>query len=398
MEFNSSKKRPRRDNNVSSEATASPSPTREPPPGKRLRATTFGLSPADPFIVIHRIECTREGTYHQKHEPAADYLDVPRLLAGANRKTGLHGQRRLNVDSYLEDHSGLSFVVYITYSCTKYHDEVKESFKRLPMPAMDSAVAQQAKPYFYILEQDAHPARAESEALILSAGLEEALSILSSGNSLGLLRDWNAPSSLRHPYLQFYHSRHLLIDPCTEALETTHQNHLKALGSFLQEHLSQEFAEADALFKQGRVTREHWTKLFRPDEVVVTMENGHQVGLVSLSCPVLKDNHLSLHCWSWSFEGTFFRREVELTIPWPSKSEPIDITDLDVYPLKYAKGGLEDRLRSRGERFWACRDRRYVSYEVPLQGMEVQIVGQKSTVTRLSPLWLMISGKLALHG
>jgi len=50
------------------------------------------------------------------------------------------------------------------------------------------------------------------------------------------------------------------------------------------------------------------------------------------------------------------------------------ITDLQVYPLDRATYQLRDELRSRGETFWACRSRKFLNYDVPLQGMEVQIV------------------------
>ena len=159
-----------------------------------------------------------------------------------------------------------------------------------------------------------------------------------------------------------------------EALEPTHQLYLKALAGYLDQHITPEFVEAEALFAKGVVSRKHWAKLFCLDEIVVTVEHGQAVAFVSVICPIPNDDFLVLYCWSWAFDGKFFRREAELRIPWPSKNDVTAITDLQVYPLKYAKAGLEDKLRNRGERFWGCRGRKYVSYDVPLSGMEIQIV------------------------
>ena len=175
---------------------------------KRARPITSATQAQ--YIIVHRVECPRAGPDHERHEPMADYFDAPRLLAGASRKTGLQGRQRLaDVESYLEDHGGLSFAVYITYSCAKYHEDIKDSFKRLSMPPMDPIVAAQAKPYFYVLQQDGWQAIAGSEALILSDGLGEALNALSHGNS-GILRDWNVPQNMRHPYLHLYGYRDIL--------------------------------------------------------------------------------------------------------------------------------------------------------------------------------------------
>lgn len=46
----------------------------------------------------------------------------------------------------------------------------------------------------------------------------------------------------------------------------------------------------------------------------------------------------------------------------PSLEEKFDITDLPIYPSKFANREVFKALRSRGRMFWECRTRKYVSY------------------------------------
>ena len=341
---------------------------------KRMRSAQSATSSPLPYIVVHRVECTLTERYHEQHVPSADFFDAPRLLAQSNRKTCLQGRKPIkDIESFLEDNDHLSFAVYITYSCTKYHEKIKDEFKRLTMPVMDEAIAAEAKPFFYVLQRDARPATAESEALILSEGLQEALYVLDAKVST-FRWVWEDPSYLMYPYLHLYHHKDLLTGTATREVKPHHQTHLEALHNYLVEHLGPEYSESESLFGRGYVDREHWSKLFRPGSVVVSFEGGQPVAHVCETCPTLGDNDLHLQCWSWAFDGKFFQNNAVLQIPWPSDGNIVAITDLQVYPLARAMPGLEDELRARGEVFWACRSRKFVNYNVPLEGMEVQNV------------------------
>lgn len=47
----------------------------------------------------------------------------------------------------------------------------------------------------------------------------------------------------------------------------------------------------------------------------------------------------------------------------PRKKETeIDITELDVYPARFASSDILQTLKERGKMFWKCRKRRYVCY------------------------------------
>ncbi|KAH5442997.1 hypothetical protein HBI23_131260 [Parastagonospora nodorum] len=330
------------------------------------------------YIVVHRVECTVTPPYHQSHAQQATYFDIPYLPAHSNRKTGLCGQEPLGVllESYLEDHPDLSFAVYLTYDCSSYHEECKDSFKKTSMPYMDRNLALEAKPYFYVLRQDAAPAKPHAEKLILSEGLDQALEVLfgtskekhteHEGEEDGrydICRIWRDLINLTFPYQELYHRNEVFREEGTRETSpgSSGSAHLRVLSRYLDERLGPIFAEAEALFERGLSTREHWAKLFYPGAVIVTHEHGEPQAYLCTSWPTTIDGSLRVNCWSWAFDGKFFKNEAVLVVSWPSDSDTIHITDLHTYPLRHAH-----------EIFWACRFRKFVNYDVPLEGMEVQ--------------------------
>jgi hypothetical protein len=370
-----------------------------------------GSSKESGYIVVHRVECNRTGHYHQHHEPMRNYFDIPYLPANSNRLTVLHGQEPLGeLENYLEDHPNLSFILYMTHSCQAYHEDLKNSFKRLAMPQMDDSVALQAKPYFYVLQKDAPPTTPSSEKLALSEGLDQALEVFfkTSNGTLDTedreqdeeedtLRIWRDHVNLTYPYLELYQrngafreeaERHTLPGNPEVA-------HLQMFSRYLDERLGPVFAEAEALFGCGLTDREHWAKLFPPGEVIVTHEHGEPQAYVCTSYPTTIDGALRVKCWSWVFDGKFFKNEAVLVVSWPSDSDKIAITDLHTYPLKHAHGNMEQEMKHRGEVFWACRFRKFVNYDVALQGMEVQKV--ECPCQSIHKMLLITTGQSAVH-
>jgi hypothetical protein len=220
-----------------------------------------------------------------------------------------------------------------------------------------------------------------AESLMLSEGLEKALDdlfddqeeelVMLNKNEHRLERKWREPLNLAYQYLQLYHQKYMLTGHTARQMDSSHQTHLSALSNYLEHRLGSEYAKAKALFEKGLVNRDHWAILFRPGAVVITIDSGQPVAYVSTSRPLIKNDVLQPQCWSWAFDGKFFRDITHLDVPWPSDSVMNVITDLQTYPLQYASGELEQELRIRGEAFWACRSRKYIKYDVPLEGMEV---------------------------
>lgn len=77
----------------------------------------------------------------------------------------------------------------------------------------------------------------------------------------------------------------------------------------------------------------------------------------------------SIKTWSWAFRGNFVQNPetFKLQLP-PAKSSGhrdgiFKITDLEIYPIKYASALVLETLKRRGQMFWKCRKRRLVSYQ-----------------------------------
>lgn len=109
--------------------------------------------------------------------------------------------------------------------------------------------------------------------------------------------------------------------------------------------------------------------------MLVAFESGQPVAYVCQNYPVNLNDTLQVSCWTWAFDGKFYQKLTEFRILWPSdNNDTVAIKDLQIFPLQYAGGGLEDELRTRGEIFWKCRFRKFVSYDVPPNGTELQAV------------------------
>jgi hypothetical protein len=307
-----------------------------------------------------------------------DYLDIPQLRSHDNRTTALQGRRPLlDTESHLEDQSG--FTLIINYNCEAYHETLHETFTRISMPYMDRDIGALARPYSHVLPEDGPQASATPETMILSTSMQEALCQLHEQHPNDL-EHWHDTNEFTYPYIQLYRFKHLFTGKSTQTLSLPHQAHLATLFGYLTERLTSEYQEAEALFRTGLVNQFHWVKLFSLGEIVITIQDGQPLAFTLVSCPSPVDSGMPLQCWSWDFDENSFRKDTTLQNVWPSKAHQIPITYLPVYPLRYAADGLEKELRNRGKTSWGCRERNYVSYNVPLQGLGTQIVSSDGNV------------------
>ncbi|CAI9632725.1 unnamed protein product [Alternaria burnsii] len=302
------------------------------------------------------------------------------MPANANRTTPLCGQEPLlDLETYLAGRIGFSFVVFQEYDCEAYHKEIKSIFTRLPMPSMPQLISTQSKPYFQILEFGGPRAKATSEQIQLSESLEKALCDLRDLNT-NWVKERGFGEDLVYPYARLYHFKHLFVEPFTQAPDPQQQIGLKVLFHYLTNRLTSIYEELAELSAARIASQEHWAMLFQPDDIVITTENGHLQAFTVTSCRLHSHNTLVIDCWSWEYDGNFFRKHTTLSHVWPSKSQQIAITELPVYPIRYAVDGVESGLRERGYTFWSCRRQKYVNYDVPLQGLGSQLANLRYMV------------------
>jgi hypothetical protein len=340
------------------------------------------------YLIVHRLRCDNKQRYHSKHLPLTYFQDPPRLLEGANRASQPRGNREIrNVERWIDEQQDMSFAVYIDYDCNSYHAGIENLFQYQPMPRMEEDLAVHVRPYFYTLKANADTATAKVESIHPSRNLKAAMEQLSK-YELGHPKDWSTADNLCYPYLQLFHSKYLFGAPSISLLSDMHRFHIQALFVYVEQRMASEFTEANALFKVGMVNRAHWSKLFRPNETVIRYENGHPMAYISTSCPLTNPDVLTLQCWSWEFDGRFWKTHTIMNVHWPSLDEAIPITSLPVYPLRFDTTGLSERLRERGRVIWSCRHKRFVGYDVPARNMELQVVGEPRSA--MQPLCILI--------
>ncbi|SPO04285.1 related to TOB3 (member of AAA-ATPase family) [Cephalotrichum gorgonifer] len=195
-----------------------------------------------------------------------------------------------------------------------------------------------------------------------------------------LLDHWDNERNLVAPYLQLYHARSRVKDLLCDKLGGVEKAHASELIAYLEESFIHGYEDANRLFARGLVSRAHLSKLFGPAEVVVTRSGGEVVAYLSRTCPE-PDTMITLDAYTWVFDGSFKREEKGLTVFWPHGSgDEIPITSLDIYPLRFDRSGLREALRMRGETFWSCRKRRFVSYKSPATTLEMQVANPRYMV------------------
>lgn len=349
------------------------------------------------YIVVHRVQCNgRHEFNHRDHEAEIDYLDTPRLLTDANQTSALKGTEPLeNIGWYLEDNPGRHLAVINIFDCVQYHKEIANTFERLSLPSsIDDRILRQLRPYLYVLKNDAKEAERKNQLLLPSPGLRKALNALRVLHPSSL-DNWEAERNLAYPYPQLWHSRDILRN-AAEELSPNDQCHITTLWNYIDNDITDAWTEAENMFKKGIVSKKHWTKLFRPNEPIVTMLYGEPRAFICKDNPEVSKDKLCLECWSWEFDGQFFRWDVSIMIDWPDQSDVASIVDLSHYPLKFDTYNLANRLANRGATFWSCRQRRYVSYRSPSQDTIGQAVSSYRTCFKV--LSLINTGSATLYG
>jgi ATPase family associated with various cellular activities (AAA) len=305
------------------------------------------------------------------------YFDHPTWVVGHKRHMLRSSLPLTSLSSYLEKHCDLAFIVYKDFDV----DELEA--------AKSKAMSDESSEDDMILE-----VRNTHESILpVSRDLCAAVSaLLGSRSDFSELFHWYQTQSLiPGPYLAIYHSRSAM----NEFIQTLAQGCQKQLGLLLDYVFSQfgdEYAAADDLLARGRISLPYLKYLYKPNDVLVEFKDGDCLGFVSKSWPlntrlrepsdekyhpsVYSDPHTfkgatrpecricEIEGWSWRFDGTFSRRNVlsTLELDFNDKVEK-DIADLNIRPMKYVSDEVRDLLKRRGETFWSCRFRRFVSYK-----------------------------------
>ncbi|KAH6875244.1 P-loop containing nucleoside triphosphate hydrolase protein [Alternaria rosae] len=370
MEAQTYTNRPQSPRDVS---TASGSvPMRELPKndGAKCASPTNG-PPTDKWVTIHLVYCSGTHQDHQGHHSCAYFLDLPALPTGASPTTPLRGRDRLlDIGSYLPGRDGFDFVIYLEYDCEAHDELTKDTSTSFPKPCIlqDEGI-----------ELKNLPAEPISERLHLSESLEEALRALYDQDT-NKHQEWDFAEDVTYPYTKLYNCRCLFIDPMIQLLEPQQQLELERLFHYLAGRLNVDYQRLAELSAAGVISQKYWPLLFRPNDTVITIKNDQYEAFVITSCRLINQTTLNMECWTWEYNGNFFRKHFTVTSEWPSSSKQVPITQLSAYPVRYAVDGVEYKLRERGCTFWGCRRRKYVNYNVQSKGLRPQLTNLRYMV------------------
>jgi hypothetical protein len=337
---------------------------------RRRLSASRGQNMKPVYMIIHRVSCTRslvDGEEHIEHPENADYLDVPRLFANDTRGSHLRGTQILaDFNEFYETNPGICMTIYRTYSCISYHRTVKDSFEILATE-IDRQVFNRLRPWFFRLGQDGPAAIPASESIVFTSDtLREAMHAVVASDP-NRLADWSADHNLKAPYDYFYHFRRSLRQQSALILGHPQREELDVLLDYINESQGADFEKADAAFASGNVHLQYFTKLFRPNELIVTIQDGYPRGYTAERSSWFDRHILRLECWSWAYDGSFRKAETKMFVPWPSPDVPsVPLNSLAAWPLRLDRSDLSQRLYKRGLDFWSCRHRRLVSYVAPV--------------------------------
>jgi hypothetical protein len=318
------------------------------------------VGPSIPFetCTIHRVHCGRVKN-HQYHPSVAYFEDAPRLFAGDSRASALRGSRPIpNISDFVTSHSDIGFIIYRYYDCEDYHRMMDPQFRPLEKP--DDPVTKAVMPYFYRLDSQGMPAKSRNEAMLIpSKEFQDTIYQLTGMNSESISR-LEDPESMREFITQIYHYRGIREHSAVaEKLGERCFDIAVFLVEFMETIFGEEYGEADALFSKGLVTEFHRPKLFAAQDLLVTKDQSQPCAYV---LNMFQKDSSTVSCWAWRFDGRFWKHDAQFSVNWPGTQDMVAITDLPIYPLRYAPPDTHQLLKSRGHQFWSVRHGKYISY------------------------------------
>jgi hypothetical protein len=311
--------------------------------------------------VLHRVSCDCNSgvTYGRRNARVSIFLDTPHRVLAPERRIHLQGSSYAgDVENYLRQNKEVILLVYKDYRCKV---DIA-SFMKESHASHQSTIAK--------IPLDTDEASSDSESIVLVSNiLRESLCwALENPQSLHQYPVARLNQEIKAPYYHFYHYR-IFLRQKINGMDEDHKKQISLLMEYVEESFERSYGEANALFSQGRVSYETMQYLFEPEMYVVKKESGEMVARVA-NCWLEEESNRECHkemwrldCWSWRFDNWFWKEATPVRFDWTgSRDEIKPIQNLPVYPLRYADPKLENELRTRGRKFWSCRQQIYISY------------------------------------
>ncbi|OJZ81262.1 hypothetical protein ASPFODRAFT_52314 [Aspergillus luchuensis CBS 106.47] len=315
---------------------------------------------------------------------AYHYLDQPRWYGGIEQHEPLAGTEPiLDMDSYLDRHSELAFVVFRDYGKERHDGShfstVGEAHYRSP--------------------EEGYPLPFKESTIFIYPELVDAvdrfLQLLPSNNGISFPHEKTWPRELQAPYLAIYHyweKFNSVLDWVPERARRP----WKMFVDYIEKGFSSEYSQVDSQFQQGLVCPRFMKYLIKPGDIlyfpghavveavqVVSqlhksesqyvdnvisqdwqgMENENDIPVVEFRQRSRRRLLWPIEVIFWSFDISFKReRQRQILDMFVDVDEKIPIVSLPLYPLQFASPCIKRRILDRGISLWKCRNRRYVEY------------------------------------
>ena len=187
------------------------------------------------------------------------------------------------------------------------------------------------------------------------------------------------------PYLFVYHHRVALRNFADEN-QGDYASNISSLLSYINSQYGEEYEDADTKFAEGIVTLEHFTKLWVPNEMIVTRKNDQVFVHVVKNWLTVWDNryfergqqkHIDLQCWSWEYDGFSLKRNNTTQRVDLADHQEISINKLRTLPFRFAPEQLKTALMLRGRKSWGFRHKHLVNYTGHDFNRELYYVGYR---------------------
>ncbi|KAL7911733.1 P-loop containing nucleoside triphosphate hydrolase protein [Trichoderma velutinum] len=305
--------------------------------------------------IIHSVRC------HAARSRSLLYLEQPWAVE-EDTNVHLRGSNTINnFDLFLERNKDIAFIVYKDYECC---GDLPPAFRK---GKIDRG-----------LEIDASAFIVGENIELISDDLKIALETLSSKAFQGMphpfLKEEEYPN-IEYPYLFLFHRRKEVEELIAEQPPNA-QTYLDVFFNYILSHMAEEWAIVDHSLTEKKIFAKYIHYLFVPNQIVLTKRK--DMDIAQVKAYILRDwlqrssrrQRLSRYgsiptapVYSWEFDGNFYKSFSDLSIEdLPSETDNFLITDMSVYPIEFASQEIVTALRKRGNMFWKCRTRHYVSY------------------------------------
>ncbi|KAF5696351.1 AAA family ATPase [Fusarium globosum] len=303
------------------------------------------------YEIIHSVRCD------QSKMEGRRYLDQPWVVESGPNNAHLRGSRPiLNFELFLERNKEVVFIVYKEYRCCGQQYNSRSKAYMEPHRQVEASSLLVAE-HISIISSDLSSAMEDFS--------ETALADIPHTN-------FKKGEEMKHPYIWWFHRRKE-IDAALDQHENTSWSPIANLvREYVLERMAEEWEIVDELLARKRISLKYMDYLLVPDEIAISTEKGRDIsklqGVVIQDWLILQpvlDYSAVIDVAFWKFDGTFRKASEKFPIKHlPNtllgEQEEFKITDLPLYPVKYASHETTEALRRRGRMFWKCRSRNYV--------------------------------------